>query len=85
MNLPRSELLFLLRPRKIDSVLVLSATSLSKELIFTTLLKACGTQNHSCIYLRRWLMEEYYYPEQAESRKAQNQTPFVHMLSYLCC
>lgn len=59
MNLPRSELLFLLRPRRIDFVLVLSATSLSKELIFTTLLKACGTQNHSCIYLRRWLMEEY--------------------------
>lgn len=30
-------------------------------------------------------MEEYYYPEQAQARKAQNQTPSVHMLSYLCC
>lgn len=85
MNLSNSELLFLFRPRKIDFVLVLSATSLFKEFIFTTLLKACGIQNDSHIYLHQRQMEEYYYPEQAQSRKAQNQTPFVHILSNLCC
>lgn len=50
---------------------------------FTTLLKACGIQNHSHIFLHQWLMEEYYYPQQAQWRKAQNQTPFVQMLSLL--
>lgn len=53
MNLPKSELLFLFRPRKVDFVLVLSATSLSKELIFTTLLKACSVPNHSHIYVHQ--------------------------------
>lgn len=65
MNLPKSEVTFPFQAKE-DFVLVLSATSLSYKLIFTTLLKACGIQSHSHIFLHQWLMEEYYYPQQAQ-------------------